>query len=358
MIYMIEGNAYRVVRDHKNGWNPEAFRARYSEVLDRYDYIVGDWGYNQLRLKGFFREPNPKAPKDSVISSLADYINEYCNFGCAYFVLEKTDPKSVPDHLIVDLTALPETAESAPDSKEGAAETAASAGSNGTGLLLRWPLKERPIGRVPGTSPSAVARAVSEGAERRAAAQAAAQAALSGGAGTAGAFGFGGAGTAPGSGGRAEGQRKHGQDGGSSPGQARQSQRQGSGDFFGGRGGRAQQSGNARGGSTSSGQDKRAGGAPGGQGGHPKQAHPASAGGEPAKEARERGPKQGSDAAVQGEAGHGPQRSGGRWQGKNRRRGGVNGAKTNRPRGDEAPRAEGGGRRQQEAGGQSGGDRV
>lgn len=75
--------------DHKDGWNPEAFRGRYSEVLDRYDYIIGDWGYSQLRLKGFYRDNHPKVNRDTAISGLVDYINEYCNFGCAYFVLHK-----------------------------------------------------------------------------------------------------------------------------------------------------------------------------------------------------------------------------------------------------------------------------
>jgi uncharacterized protein YutD len=75
--------------DHKNGWNYEVFRERYSEVLDRYDYIVGDWGYNQLRLKGFFKEPNNKGAKEASITHLHDYLNEYCNFGCAYFIIEK-----------------------------------------------------------------------------------------------------------------------------------------------------------------------------------------------------------------------------------------------------------------------------
>lgn len=75
--------------DHKDGWNPEAFRGRYSEVLDRYDYIVGDWGYSQLRLKGFYRDNHPKVNRDTAISGMVDYINEYCNFGCAYFVLHK-----------------------------------------------------------------------------------------------------------------------------------------------------------------------------------------------------------------------------------------------------------------------------
>lgn len=85
----IAGNIYELSFENRNGWNVEAFRNRYSEVLERYDYIVGDWGYNQLRLKGFFKDGHQKATKDSTYSYMADYINEYCNFGCAYFVLEK-----------------------------------------------------------------------------------------------------------------------------------------------------------------------------------------------------------------------------------------------------------------------------
>jgi len=85
----IAGNTYELIFENRNGWNVEAFRNRYSEVLDRYDYIVGDWGYNQLRLKGFFRDGHQKATKDTTFSYMTDYINEYCNFGCAYFILEK-----------------------------------------------------------------------------------------------------------------------------------------------------------------------------------------------------------------------------------------------------------------------------
>ena len=62
-MIVIGNKSYEVLKDHRNGWNLEAFRERYSEVLDRYDYIVGDWGYNQLRLKGFYRDNHPKAPR-------------------------------------------------------------------------------------------------------------------------------------------------------------------------------------------------------------------------------------------------------------------------------------------------------
>lgn len=89
----IGGKTFELIRDHKNGFNLEAFRDRYNEVLDRYDYIVGDWGYSQLRLKGFFKEGSQKANKDTSIAGLHDYLNEYCNFGCAYFIVEKVSSK-------------------------------------------------------------------------------------------------------------------------------------------------------------------------------------------------------------------------------------------------------------------------
>lgn len=85
----IGGKSYELIHENRGGWNPEAFRNRYSEVLERYDYIIGDWGYNQLRLKGFFRDNHQKATRDSAFSTVSDYIIEYCNFGCAYFILEK-----------------------------------------------------------------------------------------------------------------------------------------------------------------------------------------------------------------------------------------------------------------------------
>ncbi|MEQ6356953.1 YutD family protein [Lysinibacillus sp. M3] len=86
----IEGYEYELINDYREAFEEEVFKERYSDILARYDYIVGDWGYNQLRLKGFFDDKNQKATFDTKISTLQDYLYEYCNFGCAYFVLRKT----------------------------------------------------------------------------------------------------------------------------------------------------------------------------------------------------------------------------------------------------------------------------
>lgn len=91
MKHLIElnGKNYEIIENIREGFQEEALKNRYSEILAKYDYIVGDWGYEQLRLKGFYKDRNTKAAIDSKISTLDDYLYEYCNFGCAYFVLKK-----------------------------------------------------------------------------------------------------------------------------------------------------------------------------------------------------------------------------------------------------------------------------
>ena len=85
----IQGQSYKIIENVKDGFQEKDFNERYSDILKKYDFIVGDWGYDQLRLKGFYHDDNTKASYDSKISLLEDYLYEYCNFGCAYFVLEK-----------------------------------------------------------------------------------------------------------------------------------------------------------------------------------------------------------------------------------------------------------------------------
>lgn len=87
----INGKKYELIENVKEGFQEDAVNERYSEILKKYDYIVGDWGYSQLRLKGFYRNDHQKASYDSKINMLEDYLYEYCNFGCAYFVLKKVE---------------------------------------------------------------------------------------------------------------------------------------------------------------------------------------------------------------------------------------------------------------------------
>lgn len=89
MLIRTQAGVYELVEEGRDGWNPEAFKERYSDILDKYDYIVGDWGYSQLRLRGFYENTNKKVPFEQKIATLDEYLQEFCNFGCAYFVLKR-----------------------------------------------------------------------------------------------------------------------------------------------------------------------------------------------------------------------------------------------------------------------------
>lgn len=91
----INGHPYEVVADVRQGFDFTAFAQRFSTILSKFDYIVGDWGFEQLRLKGFYAE-NRAGAKQNQIDAVQDYLYESCNFGCAYFILHNLDVKSAP----------------------------------------------------------------------------------------------------------------------------------------------------------------------------------------------------------------------------------------------------------------------
>lgn len=91
--YKVNDNLYKLVVNYKEQFNYEHFISRYNNILDKYDFIVGDISYEQLRLKGFYYNDCKHVPRDLKISSLEDYLVEYCNADCAYFVLERLSGK-------------------------------------------------------------------------------------------------------------------------------------------------------------------------------------------------------------------------------------------------------------------------
>lgn len=93
-IYQINDTTYKLVMDYREGFDSEALKKLYDPFFEKYDFIVGDWGHEKLRLRGFYQLNTPKVSKDQQIDFLDDYLKEYCNFGCAYFVLAKESAES------------------------------------------------------------------------------------------------------------------------------------------------------------------------------------------------------------------------------------------------------------------------
>lgn len=82
---------YEIIEDVKNALDIDALSERLTDYFDEYDYIVGDWAYGKLRLKGFNDKANKNYSKINAYENVHDYIENYCAYGCKYFIIKKVD---------------------------------------------------------------------------------------------------------------------------------------------------------------------------------------------------------------------------------------------------------------------------
>lgn len=88
-IIKVEDSSYELINNYRDGFDESEFLNRYTDYFKEFDYIVGDWAYSKLRLKGFYEDNNKKSSKINRISILEKYIEDNCAYGCRYFVLKK-----------------------------------------------------------------------------------------------------------------------------------------------------------------------------------------------------------------------------------------------------------------------------
>lgn len=88
---MIEAinNKYKLKEDYRECFVKEEFLEKVTDYFKEYDYIVGDYSYGKLRLKGFNNKNNKFYNKINDFRNLEKYIKENCAYGCKYFVLER-----------------------------------------------------------------------------------------------------------------------------------------------------------------------------------------------------------------------------------------------------------------------------
>ena len=77
----VRGKKYKVIKDYGETVSTIDFGEIVTDYYDNFDYIVGDWAYGKVRLKGFY--------------NVEDYINNSCAYGCKHFILEKIKNKTV-----------------------------------------------------------------------------------------------------------------------------------------------------------------------------------------------------------------------------------------------------------------------
>lgn len=80
---------FNLIENNRDCFELDEFEKLFTDYFYEYDYIIGDYAYGKLRLKGFYKDNNKKAKEINKISNKEKYIKNNCAYQCKYFVLEK-----------------------------------------------------------------------------------------------------------------------------------------------------------------------------------------------------------------------------------------------------------------------------
>ena len=80
---------FEIIKDDAKIIDVEEVESLLTEYFDPYDYILGDYSYGKLRLKGFYDDKNKKANAINKYSGIEKYIDEFCAYKCKYFIIKK-----------------------------------------------------------------------------------------------------------------------------------------------------------------------------------------------------------------------------------------------------------------------------
>ncbi len=85
----INDKKYEVIEEVGEAIDKELLAEKITDYFDDFDYIVGDWAYGKVRLKGFYDTKNKKCSKINDIANLKNYIENDCAYGCKWFQIKK-----------------------------------------------------------------------------------------------------------------------------------------------------------------------------------------------------------------------------------------------------------------------------
>ena len=58
MEVIIDNKKYEVIKNYNDGLNVQDLEGKITDYYDEFDYILGDYAYNKVRLKGFNNKNN------------------------------------------------------------------------------------------------------------------------------------------------------------------------------------------------------------------------------------------------------------------------------------------------------------
>ena len=87
--YDINEKQYELIKNFRDGFELEEVTSKLTDYFYDFDYVVGDWAYGKLRLKGFYESNSKKTKAFNDIKLLDKYLENNCAKNCRYFVIKK-----------------------------------------------------------------------------------------------------------------------------------------------------------------------------------------------------------------------------------------------------------------------------
>ena len=88
MEIIIDNKKYEVVENYRDAIDKDDLEGKITDYYDNFDYILGDYAYGKVRLKGFNEKKNKNFKKINDYSYIKEYIKKYCAYECKYFILK------------------------------------------------------------------------------------------------------------------------------------------------------------------------------------------------------------------------------------------------------------------------------
>ena len=86
---IIDNKKYEIIKNYRDAFVLEDLEGKITDYFDNFDYILGDYAYGKVRLKGFNEKNNKNFKPINDYSKIDDYINNNCAYECKHFILKR-----------------------------------------------------------------------------------------------------------------------------------------------------------------------------------------------------------------------------------------------------------------------------
>ncbi len=85
---VIDNIKYEVVKNYRDALNVADLEGKITDYFANFDYILGDYAYGKVRLKGFNEKGNKYYKPINDYAKIDAYIKSNCAYDCRHFILK------------------------------------------------------------------------------------------------------------------------------------------------------------------------------------------------------------------------------------------------------------------------------